>query len=400
MGEELSSVNYSMGNEVNSLKSLKKNNKSSILRLLYDNGAMSRLELAKETGLTTASITVLVKDLMSCGAIIESGSVQRNKSGRREVLLDINYKELRVANITIESDKIYFSICNRYETLIEKTFDSSVIQQADPLNPAEDDILGNHWSTQYKIRCIGIGVIGKVDTEKGILIDSRGLFPPNFPLRKVLSMQYPYPIIITNNVRAQAYSIITSELNDFLYVKHGPKLGGAIVSNGRIVRGSGNEAGEIGQTQVRNIQEKITLGDYVSEKRIRKRYEMETSKDLEAEEIYKLFSTDKVAYCVISDCLKQISDTVANIGFIIDPAKIILSGGMFLHDDIFEKLCALIKDAGYLKPVIRPTNSDKLKFLSSGIVALKFCLFGLIKPDAEDDSFVSKNEDDDEEPSD
>ncbi|MDD4120708.1 MAG: winged helix-turn-helix domain-containing protein, partial [Clostridia bacterium] len=72
-------MSYSMGNEVNSLKSLKKNNKSSILRLLYDNGAMSRLELAKETGLTTASITVLVKDLMACGAIIESGSVQRNK---------------------------------------------------------------------------------------------------------------------------------------------------------------------------------------------------------------------------------------------------------------------------------------------------------------------------------
>ena len=140
-------MSYSMGNEVNSLKSLKKNNKSSILRLLYDNGAMSRLELAKETGLTTASITVLVKDLMACGAIIESGSVQRNKSGRREVLLDINYKELRVANITIESDKIYFSICNRYETLLEKTFDSSAIQEADPLNPAEDDILGNHWNT-------------------------------------------------------------------------------------------------------------------------------------------------------------------------------------------------------------------------------------------------------------
>lgn len=212
-------------------------------------------------------------------------------------------------------------------------------------------------------------------------------------------MQYPYPIIITNNVRAQAYSIITSELNDFLYVKHGPKLGGAIVSNGRIVRGSGNEAGEIGQTQVRNIQEKVTLGDYVSEKRIRKRYELETSKDLEAEEIYKLFSTDKVAYAIIRDCLKQISDTVVNIGFIIDPAKIVLSGGLFIYDDIFQEICDLIKDAGYLKPVIRPANSDKLKFLSSGIVALKFCLFGLIKPEAED-SFGPENEENSEESND
>lgn len=100
-------------NEVNCLKNLKQSNKSAILRLLYEGGGMSRLELAKYTGLTSAAISVLAKALLEDGLIIETGSVQRNKSGRKEVILEINYDELRVANVTIESDKIYFSIYNR-----------------------------------------------------------------------------------------------------------------------------------------------------------------------------------------------------------------------------------------------------------------------------------------------
>lgn len=371
-------------NEVNSLKSLKQNNKSTILRTLYENGGMSRLELSKSIGLTSASISVLIKDLMECGAVIETGSIQRNKSGRKEVIVEINYDELRVANVTIETDKIYFSICTRYETLVEKVFDSSLIETFEPIELGDDDILSAHFNEKYKIRCIGIGVIGKVDTDNGILIDSRGLFPPNYPLKRVLSMQYPYPIVITNNVRAQAYSIINSTLKDFFYVKHGPGLGGAIVSAGRIVRGNNNDAGEIGRTKVRNIKENITLGDYVAEKRIRKLYFEQTGNELEISEIYNRFNTCEVAKSILSECIKQLSETIHNTTFIIDPEKIVVSGGIFDNLVLYEYFLLLLRNAGCTKPVIRPENSERLKFLASGNFALKFCLFGLIQPDDED----------------
>lgn len=373
-----------MANEVNSLKSLKKNNKSTILRLLYEKGTMSRHEIACETGLTAAAITVLVKDLIDSRTVIETGTIQRNKSGRKETLIEINYEDLRVANITIESDKIYFSICTRYKTILEKTFDCSVIKTRDPLSLADDYILDLHGNNKHKIRGIGIGVIGKVDAEKGILVDSRGLFPPNFPLKKIMNTQYPYPTIVTNNVRAQAYSIISSNLNDFLYIKHGPALGGAIVSNGRIVRGSENNAGEIGMTLVPNIHEPITLGNYTSEKRIRNIYLSKTSYDIEIEEIYKRFNSDTIANSIISDCITQIAQTIANTCLIIDPAKIVLSGGLFNYLDIFNKTCTILLEANCAKPILRPDNVEKMKFLASGNVALKSCLFGLLKKEEDD----------------
>lgn len=371
-------------NEVNCLKNLKQNNKSSILRLLYEGGGMSRLELAKYTGLTSAAISVLAKALIEDGLIIETGSVQRNKSGRKEVILEINYDELRVANVTIESDKIYFSICTRYETLMEKTFDSSIIESFNPLDLADDDLLSAHFNEKYKIRCMGIGVIGKVDTESGILVDSRGLFPPNYPLRRILSLQYPYPMVITNNVRAQAYSIISSTLNDFFFVKHGPGLGGAFVAGGRIVRGSNNDAGEIGRTKVRNIKENITLGDYISEKRIRQLYLERTGLDLQINEIYDKFTSCDNAKAILSECIKQLSETVYNTTFIIDPQNIVVSGGLFSNQVLFDYFTSTLRSTGCTKPIIRPEHSNKIKFLASGNVALKFYLFGLIKPDLTD----------------
>lgn len=51
---------------------------------------ISRAELAEETGLTRASVTQIVEELINAGLVIETSMVERSRLGRRSTQLAIN----------------------------------------------------------------------------------------------------------------------------------------------------------------------------------------------------------------------------------------------------------------------------------------------------------------------
>ena len=55
------------------LGNVKVSNRSAILKLLNDRGAMSRKDIAAELGLTPATVTLICSDLLSQGILCEKG---------------------------------------------------------------------------------------------------------------------------------------------------------------------------------------------------------------------------------------------------------------------------------------------------------------------------------------
>jgi len=111
---------------------LKLNNKASILKSLFFEGAMSRIALSKALGLTGAAITMLVKELFEEGMLLDCGEkLQRNASGRKEVLIDINYDVLTAFGINIESDKIHFALCTPKKVIKEEIRSTSELFNAE-----------------------------------------------------------------------------------------------------------------------------------------------------------------------------------------------------------------------------------------------------------------------------
>ena len=53
------------------LGNVKISNRSSILRLLNNNGAMSRKDISEAVGLTAASVTLITTELLEEGVIVE-----------------------------------------------------------------------------------------------------------------------------------------------------------------------------------------------------------------------------------------------------------------------------------------------------------------------------------------
>src|SRR5579862_6567714 len=64
-------------------------NRGAVLRPLLLGGPMNRVVLSKITGLSSASITKLVSDLLAEGLIIEAGT-EESDGGRPRVLLEPN----------------------------------------------------------------------------------------------------------------------------------------------------------------------------------------------------------------------------------------------------------------------------------------------------------------------
>ena len=56
-----------------SLRTVKEKNRRLILRALLTEGGLSRIELAKQTGLSPSTITALVGELLAEGVVQESG---------------------------------------------------------------------------------------------------------------------------------------------------------------------------------------------------------------------------------------------------------------------------------------------------------------------------------------
>ena len=93
------------------LENVKNNNRSAILQLLNNNGAMSRKDIAGRTGLTAASVTLICTELLDEGIIVELGeAVEEKRAGRKKILVDLNPSYKSILCIGIESDETFISV--------------------------------------------------------------------------------------------------------------------------------------------------------------------------------------------------------------------------------------------------------------------------------------------------
>ncbi|MGL5427309.1 MAG: winged helix-turn-helix domain-containing protein, partial [Cetobacterium sp.] len=68
------------------MENVKSNNKVAILSYLNKNGQSSRKKIAEGLKLTTATLTVLVNELIEEGVVIELGALTEGKVGRKQIL--------------------------------------------------------------------------------------------------------------------------------------------------------------------------------------------------------------------------------------------------------------------------------------------------------------------------
>jgi len=242
------------------LESVKANNRSSVLKLLNEQGPTSRKDIAQILGLTPASVTQNCSDLIAAGILCEEGEVKdSNRAGRRKILVGINYNCRYVLSVCIELNTTSITLSNlRGENRTASTLktDTTVLPFEFLRGVAQEclSLMQQASIPKELILGIGISIPGLVDREKGVSRSAYRIWEKPVDVRGILSQYLDFPILLDNNVNAFAKAELlfggSREKENLLFMKWGPGVGSAIVVHNQLYESRFSKEGELGHVTI------------------------------------------------------------------------------------------------------------------------------------------------------
>jgi predicted NBD/HSP70 family sugar kinase len=241
------------------VRDLRRDNRAALLRALYFGGPQSRQELSAATGLSPASVSNVMRELLGEGIVAEVGSVD-SAGGRPRVLLQVNHEYGYVIGVDVGETRVQVEL-----------FDLAMTERAKadfPLDPARhaadmvvarilagiDAVLTDSGVPSEVIFGVGIGVPGVVRQRPEVIVDAQTFDWDRVPLERLLRAGTDLPLLIDNgaNTMGQAELLFGSGrgTQNAVVGLIGSGVGAAIISQGTADRGSTASAGEWGHTPV------------------------------------------------------------------------------------------------------------------------------------------------------
>ena len=167
---------------------------------------------------------------------------------------------------------------------------------------------------------IGLGVPGLVDSERGISRFSHNLGFRDVPIKDILESCFHVPVFVDNVIRmttlAEKWLGAGRDVTDLICIGIGSGLGAGVVVDGRLFRGPGQGAGEIGHTVVlpggplcrcgnRGCLEALVTGPGIVRRALERLNAGESSAltELSAEELAQLSAADIARHALQGDRL-------------------------------------------------------------------------------------------------
>lgn len=229
------------------------NNRSLVLQTLYSDGAMSRADLARATGLTRVTVSDLVAELLGEALVVEMGTRGDSRPGKPATLLDVDRAGFRILGIDLSAHDAFRG------ALLD--LDGGISDRVTvPLDGATGDAavgvvieLARELAAKAEVPILGLGVgsPGVVDLA-GIVLTAPNLGWYDLPLQERLADALGLPALVANdaNVAALAEHSFGDALSDTMLVRIGNGVGAGLLVGGTLLSGARFSAGEIGHVVV------------------------------------------------------------------------------------------------------------------------------------------------------
>lgn len=237
---------------------MKKSNGAALIRSLF-NKPLSRADLARELGLTKASISDHIDEFISSGLVRELGTGQSER-GRKPVLLDINPDYGFFAGVYLNVGISRMGLLNMKGQVIARRSLDSVANCAPEkmvamISDEVTNLIGEQGLDREKMLSAGVGFPGLVDSAEGTVqameeIPEWGMFP----LAARLSEKLGRPVYLENG----AVCLVLAELrfgrgreyDSFILITADDSIRGGIILGNQRLAGSAYGS-ELGHTSIR-----------------------------------------------------------------------------------------------------------------------------------------------------
>ena len=231
---------------------------------------------------------------------------------------------------------------------------------------------------------IGVVTPGLVDEDAGVVKYAANLNFRDVPLRALIHDDLGLPVAVGNDARsagvAEAVAGAARGLDDFLLLPLGTGIAAAIVVRGHPVAGASRAAGEVGHMPVHPGGEQCSCGQrgclevYASAGGLARRYaRLGGPSALDSRAIAAAVGTDPVARQVWDDATLALGTALATLTLTLDPARIVLGGGLADAGDMFfDPVRAALRDALAWRsppPVVRSAFGARAALVGAAVLA-------------------------------
>ena len=364
--------------EGDNMMGVKRNNRSAALRLLHEEGSLSRKRLAECLKLTPAAITKIAAEMLSEGLLREGDVLPSKNAGRREILLELNARFGCALGVFL----------NLRQAIVSAVWlDGSVIfseeLSLEPCAPAEPTVaflserllalLAEHGLPRARVVGLGIASRGVCSADGRTVVNSFGaLAEANFPLCQRFEELTGFKTTMANNVRAlfAAQMYLSRDRAEgaqfFLRCEYG--IGAALSIDGQIWRGETQQCSEIGHIPVvprggkrcscgktgcletvaspaAIREDALALLDEEATPLLWARCREKTEAGIDIIDVLEAAAAgDRGVTAVVERAVAALSSALKAVIYLFDPGKIVLYGRLFENGYYLSRLLAAARE--------------------------------------------------------
>ncbi|MFV0634571.1 ROK family transcriptional regulator [Demequina sp.] len=240
-----------------SQSSLREANSQRLLDAVRRFGSITQVELAQATGLSPATVSTIVKQLLEAGVVETRHTI---RSGRRAQLVTIAHRAGLLIALLVGERSMRVTISDSsFDILEQRTLPLPADHRHDTtLDRAAlliAELVEGLGSTLEEVNAVGVGIPAPVDPETG-MISVAGILRgwEEIPIGQVLERRIGAPIAVDNDANLGALGELRSGagrgVDNLLYIRASYGVGGGVVVGGTLQRGFRGLTGELGHTLV------------------------------------------------------------------------------------------------------------------------------------------------------
>lgn len=240
---------------------LKRNNYYLIKKYIYQHSPISRVEVAQNLSLTTATITGMVTPLLAKGLLqeISSAGVEGGKgAGRPRVMLEFVPSAYYLCGVDVGPYRINYVLTDLHGNVIACRRTNQTLDEynrtLELLSREIPDFLAEAGVPTGMLLGVGVCMPGLIDGSAGKIFTTFQKGWTEHDLAEELGQRLGTQVAVENNVRARAIGAdlfdrgVTAEPFAYFFVSYGVAC--QMIIDGKVLYGQSAAAGEIGHTVV------------------------------------------------------------------------------------------------------------------------------------------------------
>ncbi len=333
-------------------------NRDRILTAAMDRAEpFTRSELIQATGLSAPTVGELSTELLRAGLLRDLGTGP-SRGGRRPSFMEFDARSGFVLGIGLGATRTHLAVADmRNERLAHREMPTPSTagpgRMLSQLAGWARSLLEDVGVSRDKLLAIGVGIPGRVDYARGVVIDRT----PNLKgwssvsIGDTLSRTLGAPVLVENDVNmavlGEHWKGVAQGHDTCVFIHVGTGIGAGVLIDGRLHRGHNFLAGEIGLS---------CLGPQFVEQDFGTRGCLETLAGMSAvlshargnwsdagELLSAAAKQDAAAVRALKDAATLIGIATANLSLAIDPSMVVLGGALAAHQKFVAEIRRVVE---------------------------------------------------------